>query len=538
MQSLGFRNSLYLLAALAGLGLLLATGGGLWQANFASGAAARIYEERTAPTLELMKAVDALHRARQTILIALSEEREDAAAAQLSQLAALDETMKAALHAAAAVPADQKAALTQLEALIADYNKARDQSVKMIQVGDVPSALANIKTNAGPRFVKILEALGKLIQSQSTLARQDYEETSSSLKLRGSIQIALALLSLLAIGAAFAWIVRSILRQLGGEPSQAAQALAAVAAGRLNVPIAQAPEGSLLADLKAMANALSVMVREIKGLSLEIDERSLRTYRHMQEAASRGASQADSAAEVASGIEELAASIESVSQNATATNQASLESLARAREGHESMRGVESSMNTLSSAADQSVHTIQTLVDSSNSIMSIVVQIKEIADQTNLLALNAAIEAARAGEQGRGFAVVADEVRKLAEKTGSATHQIRDLLESVRKTAAIASEQMAVSHERIQAGTRQVSEVSGSIGEIESQLAAIAAAAKDTSDALHEQRLTSQNIARHMETIASAAGENSSAAVSVVGEAGAVSQAADALHQRVARFAV
>ena len=95
---------------------------------------------------------------------------------------------------------------------------------------------------------------------------------------------------------------------------------------------------------------------------------------------------------------------------------------------------------------------------------------------------------------------------------------------------------MSVSHERIQVGTRQVAEVTQNIGEIEQQLAAIAATAKDTSDALHEQRTTSQAIARNLEKIASAANENSAAAVNVVGEAASVIQAADALHQRVGRF--
>ena len=393
-----------------------------------------------------------------------------------------------------------------------------------------------IKINAGPKFDKVLRALSDAMQNQARLARQDYEDTASSLKVRSATQIGLALLTLIGIGAVFIWVVRSILRQLGGEPQEAAEALSAVANGQLDVPIGPVPAGSLLADLKAMAASLAVMVREIQNLSVDIDQRSQRTFRHMQEAAQRGATQADSATEVAAGIEELATSIESVSEHATATGQAALASLQRAQSGHVSILILVDSMHTLSQAADQSVQTIQSLVESSNSIMNFVVQINEIADQTNLLALNAAIEAARAGEQGRGFAVVADEVRKLAEKTGSATHQIRDLLENVRQTAATASGQMAVSHERIQVGTQQVAEVTQSIGEIEQQLAAIAATAKDTSDALHEQRSTSQAIARNMEKIASAANENSAAAAHVVGEAASVRQAAETLHQRVDRF--
>lgn len=264
MLSLGFRKSLYLLATIAGFGLFLATAGGLWQVNFAANAASRIYEERTAPTIELMKAVDALHRARQTILMAISEEREEAAQAHLGKLAALDAAMKAALQASAAAVPDQKNTLSSLESLIGDYNKARDQSVKMIEVGDLPSALGNIKINAGPKFDKVLLALSDAMQNQARLARQDYEDTSSSLKVRSATQIILALLTLIGIGVVFVWIVRGILRQLGGEPKVAAEALSAVANGQLNVHIGTVPSGSLLADLKAMAGSLAVKKKKKK----------------------------------------------------------------------------------------------------------------------------------------------------------------------------------------------------------------------------------------------------------------------------------
>ena len=144
MISLGFRKSLVALAAIAGVGLLLSTLAGFWQARDASGVAAHIYEVRTAPTIELMQAVDALHRARQTILIALSEEKEDAAQAQLKTMAGLDAAMQTALRAYVRAAPDQKPAIDRLETLIAEYDKARDQSVMMISVGDRPSALENI----------------------------------------------------------------------------------------------------------------------------------------------------------------------------------------------------------------------------------------------------------------------------------------------------------------------------------------------------------------------------------------------------------
>ena len=258
MISLGFRKSLVALAAIAGVGLLLSTLAGLWQARDASGVAAHIYEVRTAPTIELMKAVDALHRARQTILIALSEEKEDAAQAQLKTMAGLDATMQTALHAYVGAAPDQKPAIDRLEALIAEYNKARDQSVMMISVGDLPSALENIKSNAGPKFNKVSTALTEVIQAQANLARTDYEAAVSRLSIQGTVQWLLALLTLAGIGLAFYLIGAAIMRQLGGEPTAAVAVARAIAEGKLDNEIAlrAGDSSSLLADMKRMQEQL------------------------------------------------------------------------------------------------------------------------------------------------------------------------------------------------------------------------------------------------------------------------------------------
>ena len=538
MTSLGFRKSLYLLALISGMGLLLATAGGLWQARIAAGAAERIYEERTAPTVELMKAVDALHRARQTILIALSEEREEAAQAHLAKLAALDTAMNTALHASAATAPDQEQALARLETLIADYNKARDQSVKMIQVGDLPSALGNIKSNAGPKFDHVLLALGEVIQGQGQLARQDYENTSARLKVGSSTQIVLALVTLLAIGTVFAVIVRGILRQLGGEPKEAAEALSAVAKGQLNVHIGAVPEGSLLSDLKTMARALADMVREIQSLATDIDQRSQTTFEHMQETARRGTAQADSATEVAAGVEELATSIESVSDHATATGEAALASLERAKTGHAAILTIVDSMQTLSGAADHSMVTIQSLVESSNSIMSIVVQINEIADQTNLLALNAAIEAARAGEQGRGFAVVADEVRKLAEKTTGSATEITRMITAIQESSGQAVGNIQQVVKQVQQTATYAGSARDSIESILTSAGQSEGFALQISSALKEQSQASNLIAQQVEGITQMSDNN---AQSVVHAGQAMHELEDdsrVLQLAVARFAV
>jgi len=259
MITLGFRKSLIALALIAGLGMLFSTLAGLWLARDASLVAEHIYQVRTAPTIELMKAVDALHRARQTILIALSEENEDIAESHLKQMTSLDASMQTALKRYIQAAPDQQQNINQLEAQIAEYNKARDQSVMMISVGDLPSALENIKSNAGPKFDKVTLALSAVIQTQAKLAQADYEQSALRLKTQGAIQGLVALLALAGIAFAFYWIGKAIMRQLGGEPAAAVAVARAIASGNLDsvITLRKGDESSLLADMQLMQTQLS-----------------------------------------------------------------------------------------------------------------------------------------------------------------------------------------------------------------------------------------------------------------------------------------
>lgn len=274
MISLGFKKSLVVLAAIAGVGLLLSTLSGLWQARNAASVAAYIYEVRTAPTAELMKAVDALHRARQTILIALSEENEQVAQSHLQNMAGLDTKMNAALQAYVIAVSDQEEAIARLQTLIADYNKARDQSVMMISVGDRPSALENIKSNAGPKFDKIAAALSAVIQAQAHQARTDYEAASGRLNAQSTIQWVLAVLTLMSIGMAFFLIGKAIMRQIGGEPAEAVAIARAIAGGKLDneIVLRDGDNISLLAGM----NSMQVQLRERINAERHTAEENLR----------------------------------------------------------------------------------------------------------------------------------------------------------------------------------------------------------------------------------------------------------------------
>ena len=335
-------------------------------------------------------------------------------------------------------------------------------------------------------------------------------------------------------------IVRNLLQTLGGEPEYAAHVAHRIAKGDLSAAISLQPNDttSLLASMKTMQDGLREMIEQIVVATVQLAGFSKQLSASSHQVKNATNQQTDAAATVAATVEEMTVSIGYISDNTADVNKSAIESKQMAEEGEHFAQKTIAEMNKIVDNVNQSSIFMQTLDEQSHKIADIVNVIKEIADQTNLLALNAAIEAARAGEQGRGFAVVADEVRKLAERTKLSTQDIATMIEAIRSGTMQAVESMAQGTVMVNAGMNLVGNTGSSMATIHGSTDNVLAAIDGISTSLREQSQANNEIARSVENIAQMSEQNYASICDVVSSADQLQMLSETLRQSAARFQI
>lgn len=287
-----------------------------------------------------------------------------------------------------------------------------------------------------------------------------------------------------------------------------------------------------------MAGAMRSLISSIKNNADQVADsaRNLVTSSGQIHVASQ--SQSDAAGSMAAAVEEMTVGIEHIALNAGEADRLANRSGELSREGSEMVASVVMEISEIARSVESSARTVEELGERSSQVSAIVSVIGDIAAQTNLLALNAAIEAARAGEQGRGFAVVADEVRKLAERTANSTREITEMVDSIQQgtQGAVASMEEGVA--RVRVGVERAQQAGDAMEGIQDAASQVLVTVAENSHSLREQSTASAEIAKQVTMIARMAEENGAAVSSNHQTANRLGELADTLLQNVSRFRV
>ncbi|MDD4912388.1 MAG: methyl-accepting chemotaxis protein [Sideroxydans sp.] len=259
--------------------------------------------------------------------------------------------------------------------------------------------------------------------------------------------------------------------------------------------------GQLGTSFNGMITNISSVVKNVTATAAKVSVSTYHIHAVADQISKTASDVATEAANVADASKDMAATSADIAKNCQLAASGATRASESARSGAEVVDNAIKVMREIADTVQESSHTVARLGERSTQIGTIIGSIKEIAEQTNLLALNAAIEAARAGEQGRGFAVVADEVRKLAERTTTATREISEMITNIQGETGQAVSAMERGMNQVQTGSAEAGRSGEALREILSQINAVADQVRQIAAAAEEQTKSTGSISKNIETI-------------------------------------
>ncbi len=465
----------------------------------------------------------------------MDEARKIAIAIQLSELTNAERQLRADLDKVAKARPELK---SRLEEHSAQFTALKTQMLRVINeeiltgnISTSPDAYFTLATqtiDSGYQFFydELIPSLIKAIEHRQMVHRNE-------MYLIATIALIAALLSFYLMTASSLAVVEGVGRVREGAKKLADGDLTTHLVANSKDELSDVAE-----SFNGVADSFRKLILHAQQSAQELGESARKLGASSARIRESAMSQSDATTSMAAAVEELTVGVDHISSSSEQAYRLSTESGNLSAHGGKLVSSVVGEIERISNTVHASAKDIESLGSESARISQVVNVIKEIADQTNLLALNAAIEAARAGEQGRGFAVVADEVRKLAERTGNSTNEITRMVLSIQKGTTAAVNGIEAGVEGVMAGVNLARQAGDAMHGIELGAASVVNMVSEISCALKEQSSAASDIARNVERIAQMAEENSSAVAENARTADRLNTLATELETEIRRFRV
>jgi methyl-accepting chemotaxis protein len=428
-----------------------------------------------------------------------------------------------------------KALLGKLQEGLKSGKATNQKLIEAAMKGDRAAFIEAYKTEGQFIFENVSKAGKDLDHYYDTLA-----DSRTNQAIQSGKNAKILLLALSAVALVISFIISALFSAAITKPIRACVKVAdRIAEGDLSVVIESDGKDETALLMSAMHHMVSRMKETIGALTKASSEVTSAaadlhvTSRGMVKGAEEVVTQSDSVAtageEMASTSSDIANSCHMTAENADRANESALQ-------GSQVVKNSIAAMKTIADRVKSAAVTVDSLGGRSEQIGEIIGTIEDIADQTNLLALNAAIEAARAGEQGRGFAVVADEVRALAERTTKATREIGEMIKTIQSETRTAVNAMNEGVSEVEKGTEEVAKSGQALESILSQIGAVTEQANQIAIAAEEQTATTREISHNMQRITDIVQNSANGAQQTDQAASRLTNLAEELHRNVGRF--